>query len=256
MTKKLSQHTYFIASGKGGVGKSTVAVNLAVSVAKLGYQVGLFDADVYGPSIPIMTGLRRVSPNVRVDFEGKKFIVPFHKFGVHILSIGFFVEEAESVLWRGPMLHGILHKMIHGTEWPELDFLFIDLPPGTGDIPISLKQLLNVDGAVIVCTPQEVAVLDAAKAIHSLDQLQIPILGLIENMAGFAIPGTEQIYPIFGEGKAKQLAEKCSISFLGDIPLILAIREGGDQGYPSAYHQGQNDVGKYFCQIAHKFFGL
>ena len=250
--KRFSRVSYFVGSGKGGVGKSTVAVNLAVACAKQGFRVGILDADIYGPSIPIMTGLRRMSPHIAVDFEGKKQIIPFTKYGIHIISIGFFIEEAQSVLWRGPMLHGILKKMIHEVDWPELDFLFIDLPPGTGDVPLSMTQLLQVDGALIVSTPQAVATLDAWKAINAFDQLQIPVVGIIENMAGFAIPGTDQIAHIFGQGKAQELADKFMLPLLASIPLIPAIREGGDEGCPSAFHQGDRGAGNYFWELSQK----
>ncbi|HRD55158.1 MAG TPA: P-loop NTPase, partial [Parachlamydiaceae bacterium] len=170
------------------MGKSTVAVNLSVSLAKQGYLVGLLDADVYGPSIPIMLGLRRLSPREIQDNNGNSKLLPFSKFGIKAMSIGFFIEEAASVLWRGPMLHNALQKMIQDVEWGELDILIIDLPPGTGDVPISLSKLLKIEGAIIVSTPQEVAALDAKKAINALHLLDIPLLGIIENMAGFQVP--------------------------------------------------------------------
>lgn len=238
-------HTLFVGSGKGGVGKSTVSVNLAVALAQQGLRVGLLDADLYGPSIPIMFGLRRLSPRVIPDAEGRDRLIPFNKFGVKVISIGFFVEEARSVLWRGPMLHGALQKMLLEVEWGPLDLLLIDLPPGTGDIPISLSQLLKVDGALVVCTPQEVAILDAIKAINAFDQLQIPLLGLIENMAGFTTPDNHT-YHIFGKGKAEELAQRFSIPLLHSIPLLPSIGIGSDEGYPAACHQGNHDAGRHF----------
>jgi ATP-binding protein involved in chromosome partitioning len=248
---QLAKETYLIGSGKGGVGKSTVSVNLAVALAQMGYSVGLLDADVYGPSIPIMLGLRRLSPPIQKDENGCEKVIPFTKFGIKALSIGFFVEEARSVVWRGPMLHNALQKMIVEVEWGEPDLLLIDLPPGTGDIPISLAQLLHIDGAYIVCTPQEVAMLDAIKAINAFDQLSIRVLGVIENMSGFTIPGTNETYHIFGQGKAEELARRFELGFLGSIPLVPAIRRGGDEGYPSAFHKGDESVGDHFHRIAY-----
>lgn len=241
----------FIGSGKGGVGKSTLAVNLAVSLGQMGYSTALMDADLYGPSIPIMLGLRRLSPRVHIDGQGRERILPFTKFGIKSLSIGFFIEEAQSLLWRGPMLHGALQKMCTEVDWGELDYLLIDLPPGTGDVPISLSQLLPISGALIVCTPQEVAMLDAIKAINTFHQLNIPLFGIIENMAGFTIPETGETYHIFGQGKAEELAERFDTPLLGSIPLVPSIREGSDAGYPAAFHQADDNVGAFFRDIAH-----
>lgn len=246
----LAHKVIMVGSGKGGVGKSTVAVNLAVALAHQGLEVGLLDADVYGPSIPIMMGLRSLGPRLVLDSSGKQQIVPFSKFGVKVISIGFFLEEARSVMWRGPMLHGILQKMLNEVVWGELDLLLIDLPPGTGDVPLSLSQLLTIYGGIIVSTPQEVAVLDAIKAIHTFQQLNIPLLGIIENMAGFTPPGSQEIYPIFGTGKAQELAHRFNTPLLGSIPLIPAIRKGSDEGCPAAFHQGDENVGAYFRSLA------
>jgi ATP-binding protein involved in chromosome partitioning len=248
--QKISHKTFLIGSGKGGVGKSTVAVNLSIALAKQGFSVGLLDADIYGPSIPIMLGLRRLSPRVVPNAEGVSKILPFTKFGIRTISIGFFLDEAQSAMWRGPLLHTALQKMIKDIEWGDLDFLLIDLPPGTGDIPISISQLLTVDGAIIVCTPQEVAMVDAIKAINSFDQLSIPLVGIIENMAGFTVPETGEVHHIFGQGKAEELARRCNTRFLGSIPLLTAIRRGGDEGYPVAFHQGDDHSGHHFHQLA------
>lgn len=251
MTRKnLSRRTFAVGSGKGGVGKSTVAVNLAIALAQRGLSVGLLDADVYGPSIPIMLGLRQLSPRVVGAPNGREHVLPFTKFGIQVISIGFFLEEARSVLWRGPMLHNALSKMIGDVEWGELDILLIDLPPGTGDVLISLSQLLQIHGAIVVCTPQDVAVVDAIKAINAFDQLEIPLCGMIENMAGFTVPGTQETYHIFGQGKAQALAQRIDIDFLGSIPLIQEIRRGGDEGFPAAVHQGDNDAGFHFRTLA------
>ncbi len=247
---KISKNTLLVGSGKGGVGKSTVAVNLAVALGRLGLNVGLLDADVYGPSIPIMMGLRQLSPRLHPQEDGRELIVPFSKFGIKVMSIGFFIEEARSVVWRGPMLHATLSKMITEVYWGDLDVMIIDLPPGTGDIPISLSQILHVDGALVVCTPQEVAMLDAIKAINAFHQLEIPLVGVIENMAGFTVPGTQDTYHIFGRGKAQELANRFETELLGSVPLIPAIRRGGDEGYPAAYHQADDNVGVYFRDLA------
>lgn len=244
------KRTIVIGSGKGGVGKSTVAVNLAVALAQSGLQIGLLDADIYGPSIPIMMGLRRMGPRTQAKSDGQEIITPISKFGVKVLSIGFFLEEANALMWRGPMLHGVLQKMLQNAEWGELDLLLIDLPPGTGDVPMSLSQLLKIDGAIVVCTPQEVAILDAIKAINTFHQLEIPLLGLIENMSGFIVPSTGDLYHIFGEGKVQELSERFAVPILGSIPLLMAIRQGSDDGYPAAFHQGNENAGSYFGEIA------
>ncbi len=242
--------TFVIGSGKGGVGKSTISVNLAVALAQRGFSVGLLDADVYGPSIPIMLGLRRLGLKVEKFPNGQEKILPFTKFGIQVISIGFFMEEARSVIWRGPILHGVLQKMLYETAWGELDLMLIDLPPGTGDVQISLAQLLTIQGALVVCTPQEVAMLDAIKAINAFDHLNIPLVGVIENMAGFTIPETRQTYHIFGQGKAQELANRFNSPLLASIPLIPAIRQGGDEGYPSAFHQGDEQAGRSFHHLA------
>lgn len=238
---------YAIGSGKGGVGKSTLAVNLAIALAQKGFQVGLLDADIFGPSIPIMLGLRRLSPLVHRQADGSEEISPFTKFGIQVMSIGFFIEEARSLLWRGPAIHGMLKKMIENVTWGELDFLFIDLPPGTSDTLLSLSQLLPIKGSVVVCTPQEVAAADALKAINAFFQLDIPLIGIIENMAGFRIPETDQVYHIFGEGKAQELANRFKLPLLASIPLLPAIREGADYGQPFAFF-GKNQVDACFFE--------
>lgn len=241
----------FIGSGKGGVGKSTVAVNLAIALASSNHQVGLLDSDLYGPSIPAMMGLRNLTPRLLKGQNGEEKIIPFFKFGIKVLSIGFFLEEARSLVWRGPMLHGALEKMIQDVSWGELDYLLIDLPPGTGDIPISLAKLLSVAGAIVVTTPQEVAMLDAIKAINSFHQLKIPLIGIIENMAGFTVPETGETYHIFGQGKGVELALRFQTNLLGSIPLLEELRIGGDEGYPSACRQGSAQP--HFLQIKDAF---
>jgi ATP-binding protein involved in chromosome partitioning len=249
--KTPAKKIYLVGSGKGGVGKSTIALNFAISLAQENYTVGLLDADLYGPSIPIMTGLRNVSPRTSTE-GGSTRIIPFAKFGIHMISLGFFIEECRSILWRGPMLHGMLEKMIHEVLWSELDVLVIDLPPGTGDVPLSLSQLIQIEGVIVVTTPQDVAIVDVLKAIHSFDQLKIPLIGLVENMAGFVSPDTHQLSFPFGQGKGQQLAERLNIPFLGSIPFLLSVREGSDQGIPAAFLRNQ-ESSLIFRNLARNF---
>jgi len=248
--------TLAVGSGKGGVGKSTVTVNLGAALAKMGLSVGLLDADLYGPSIPIMTGLREMGPDTTVDGEGKRKFLPFEKFGLKIISLGFFLDESRSILWRGPMLHGMLQKMVSEVEWGELDLLLVDLPPGTGDVPLSLGQILKIDAALIVTTPQEVAMIDAVKAAGAFDQLKIPVIGVVENMAGFQVPETGETYPIFGEGKGEELSHKLGVPLLTSIPLLPAIRRGGDEGIPSAFHFGDEGAGEVFQSLGTKLISI
>lgn len=225
-----------VASGKGGVGKSTVTANLAVSLAKMGFEVGLLDADIYGPSQPLMFDVENEKP-LAIDFEGKSKMKPVSNYGVKLLSIGFFTEKDQAVIWRGPMAAKALNQMIFDAHWGELDFLIVDLPPGTGDIHLSIMQSLPITGAVVVSTPQEVALADARKGIAMFEQdtIQVPVLGIIENMSYFTpaeLP--ENKYYIFGEGGAKHLAERMGVTLLGEIPLVQSVREAGDVGRPAA----------------------
>lgn len=224
-----------VASGKGGVGKSTVAVNLALGLAQEGASVGLLDADIYGPSVPIMLGMRDERPKM-IDVEGKGMIVPLERYGIKAMSIGLLIDEKQAVIWRGPMASSALKQFITDVYWQELDYLVIDLPPGTGDVHLTLVQAVPVTGAVIVSTPQAVAAADARKAIMMFKQPQIniPILGVVENMAYFTpaeLPNNK--YYLFGKGGARQMAEQFDLPFLGEIPIVQAIREGGDKGIPA-----------------------
>lgn len=224
-----------VISGKGGVGKSTVSANLALALAQSGAKVGLMDADIYGPSVPIMFGVRGERPMMK-DVNSKGMIVPLKKYGISLISIGLLVDEKNAVVWRGPMASSAIRQFITDVDWGELDYLVIDMPPGTGDIHLTLMQTVPVTGVVIVTTPQNVALADAKKAIAMFGQAQInvPIIGLVENMAYFTpaeLP--ENKYYLFGKEGGKRLAEEYDLSFLGQIPLVQTIREGGDNGVPA-----------------------
>ena len=230
------KHIIGIASGKGGVGKSTVAVNLAVALARLGYKVGLADADVYGPSVPKMTATEGLVPDAVLEGE-KEVIMPMEKYGVKWMSIGYFAKPEQALIWRGPMACNALKQMILQVRWGELDFLLIDMPPGTGDIHISLVHDIPMEGAVIVSTPQDVALADVEKGVNMFrnDSVRKPIFGLIENMAWFTPEEhPDERYYIFGKGGAIRMAEKYNIPLLGQIPIVQSIREGGDNGEPAA----------------------
>ena len=223
-----------VVSGKGGVGKSTVAANLALALAQQGATVGLMDADIYGPSVPIMFGVRGQRP-LMMDVEGKDKIVPLEQYGIKLISIGLLVDEKSAVVWRGPMASSAIRQFVTDVHWGELDYLIIDMPPGTGDIHLTLVQTIPVTGAVVVTTPQDVALADAKKAIAMFGQAQInvPIIGLVENMAWFTpaeLP--ENKYYIFGKDGGKNLADQLDLNFLGQIPIVQSIREGGDKGVP------------------------
>lgn len=224
-----------VGSGKGGVGKSTIAVNLALGLAREGAAVGLLDADIHGPSIPMMLGIRDERPKM-MDVGGKGQIVPIECYGIKVMSIGLLIDEKQAVIWRGPQASSALRQFISDVAWGELDYLVVDLPPGTGDVQLTMVQTVPVTGAVIVSTPQAVAAADARKAITMFRQPQInvPVLGIIENMAYFTpeeLPDNK--YYIFGKGGARQMAEQFEVPFLGEVPLVQSIREGGDAGKPA-----------------------
>lgn len=225
-----------VASGKGGVGKSTVAVNLAIALARGGYRVGIIDADIYGPSIPKMFGLEDAKPS-GIKIDNKDYILPIEKFGVKVLSIGFFVDPKNALVWRGPMASGALKQLMLDTHWGEIDYLLVDLPPGTSDIHLTLVQTVAVTGAIVVSTPQDVALADARKgvAMFATPGIEVPVLGLVENMAWFTpeeLPNNK--YFIFGEGGCKKLAQELNLPLLGQIPLVQSVREAGDYGNPAA----------------------
>lgn len=243
-----------VGSGKGGVGKSMVAANLAVSLKNKGYRVGLMDADLYGPSIPTMFGLEGKRPEVRHVY-GKPKLVPLEQYGIHIVSIGFIVDPEQAVILRGPRLSGIIKQFVNECIWPELDFLIIDLPPGTGDIQLTLVQSIPITGAIIVTTPQKVATADAVKATNmfKLDSINIPILGFIENMSWFTpaeLPDNK--YFIFGKGGAQKLSEKYNTELLGQVPIIQDVRESSDSGKPGTLSEN-SEISGHFDKIVSSF---
>src|ERR1700712_2812124 len=240
-----------VASGKGGVGKSTVAVNLALGLAKTGAKVGLIDADIYGPSIPIMFGLESARPK-STQVDGKTRIEPIEKYGIKLLSIGFFTDPNQPVPWRGPMVSTAVKQLFNDADWGELDYLVVDLPPGTGDIHITVTQSFPVTGAVIVTTPQNVALADAKKGIgmFMMPAINVPLLGIVENMSYFSpaeLP--ENKYYIFGQGGGQNLATQLEVPFLGEIPLVKGISESGDAGVPVVLDE-QNPMSKAFIEMA------
>ncbi len=240
-----------VASGKGGVGKSTITANLAVSLAKMGFKVGVLDADIYGPSMPIMFDVENEKP-ISIEINGKSKMKPIESYEIKILSIGFFTSPSQAVIWRGPMAAKALNQMIFDADWGDLDFMLIDLPPGTGDIHLSIMQSMPITGAVIVSTPQAVALADARKGISMFmsESINVPVLGIIENMAYFTpeeLP--ENKYYIFGKEGAKNLAEDLQVPFLGEVPLVQSIREAGDYGRPAAL-QTASPLEKVFEEIA------
>jgi ATP-binding protein involved in chromosome partitioning len=239
------KHIVAIASGKGGVGKSTVSSNLAVAMAMRGLKVGLLDADVYGPSQPRMLGVsgRPSSPDGQT-------ILPLRNHGVTLMSLGLMMPDDEALIWRGPMLMGALQQMLSQVQWGQLDVLFVDLPPGTGDVQMTLSQKVSVTGAIIVSTPQDIALLDARKGIDMFNRMQVPLIGLIENMASFVCDGCQKVHHPFGHGGAKAEAEKQNMPFLGEIPLDLDIRIASDGGVPMVVSKPKSPQAKAFLDIA------
>lgn len=233
-----------IAAGKGGVGKSTAATSLAIALQRAGCKTGILDADVYGPSVPHLTGVR--GQVTKVDNK----IQPLDFNGIPLMSIGFMVPPGEAVIWRGPMLHSAVTTFMRDTDWGNLDYLIIDMPPGTGDIALSLSQMFPLTGAIIVCTPQEVALIDAVKAVGMFRKVKIPVIGLIENMSSFVCPDNGKEYDIFGKGGAKQYASEDNIEFLGEIPINIQLRERGDAGQMGANFDDPN-VAPYLEKIAY-----
>jgi len=238
------KHAIAVASGKGGVGKSTVAVNLAIAMQQGGARVGLLDCDIYGPSIPLMMGVRE-RPQITDDK-----LEPLTNFGIRLMSMGFLIDENSPVIWRGPMIMKTVQQFSHHVNWGELDYLVIDLPPGTGDTQISLCQTLPLSGVVMVTTPQEVALIDVRKAAAMFQKVNVPVLGIIENMSSFICPSDQKRYDIFGTGGGRREAERTGVPFLGEIPITMEIRQGGDQGLPVMVTAPDSIPGKAFVQIS------
>lgn len=243
------KHTLAIGSGKGGVGKSTVAVNLAVALTETGAGVGLLDADIYGPSIPALMGIREQPRS-----DGQK-ILPLERYGVRLMSIGFILPEGTPVIWRGPMIAGALQQFLRDVAWGELDYLLIDLPPGTGDIQLTLCQSIPLSGAVIVMTPQDVATEIGSKTLAMFRQLRVPILGIIENMSYFVCPHCGQPTEVFDRGGGKRTSERLGVPFLGEVPLDVEIRIGGDEGQPILIRDPESAIADAFRQVARNLAG-
>ncbi|MEP6706928.1 MAG: Mrp/NBP35 family ATP-binding protein [Pyrinomonadaceae bacterium] len=234
-----------VSSGKGGVGKSTVAVNLAVSLALDGARVGLMDADVYGPNVPIMLGASQARPEV----EGNK-LIPIEAYGVRLMSMAILQPGDKPLIVRGPILHGLVKQFLSDVKWGELDYLIVDMPPGTGDVQLSLAQLVPVQGAVLVTTPQEVALIDVRRALRMFETVAVPVLGIIENMSYFIAPDTGNRYNIFGEGGGQRLADEYGVPFLGSVPLGIEVREGGDKGVPVVVSTPESPQAQAFRHVA------
>ncbi|MBE2250877.1 MAG: Mrp/NBP35 family ATP-binding protein [Myxococcus sp.] len=241
------KNVVLVGAGKGGVGKSTVALNLACALAKHGAQVGLLDADFYGPSIPLMTGIKRKP----VSRDGKN-LDPLEAHGLKVMSIGFLIEADQALIWRGPMLQGALMQLVRDVNWGELDYLVLDLPPGTGDVPLTIAQQVRSSGAVLVTTPQDVALADVVRAKQMFDKLHVPVLGIVENMNQFICPHCNKGTHIFDVGGGRRAAEMMDVAFLGEVPLDLKIRQGGDRGIPVTVGYPESDETKAFMGIAGK----
>ena len=239
------KHVVAVASGKGGVGKSTTSCNLALGFAALGLKVGILDADIYGPSQPKLFGLRG-----KPRLVGPRMLEPLERFGVKVMSIGFLVEEDNAMVWRGPMVISAITQMLREVAWGELDILVVDLPPGTGDAQLTMSQQTPLSGAVIVSTPQDIALIDARRGIEMFKKVNVPLLGLIENMSSFCCPACNHLTPIFGHGGARLEAEKRGIPYLGEIPLHMAIRETSDDGRPIVATDPDGVHARHYIEIA------
>ena len=235
-----------VGAGKGGVGKTTVSVNLALALAKFGSRVGILDGDIYGPNVPIMMGL-----HTQLATDGKQ-IVPAEAYGVQVVSIGFLTSDDAPIIWRGPMLHGAIQQFFKEVAWKDLDYLIVDMPPGTGDVALSLSQTVPVVGAVVVTTPQQVSLADSRRAVRMYQKLNIPTLGMVENMSYYACPNCHHEADIFGHGGGEQLAQTMEVPFLGRLPIYQPIREGGDTGVPVVFAEPESVAGRAFMSLAER----
>jgi len=235
-----------VGAGKGGVGKTTVAVNLAIALAKCGGRVGMIDGDIYGPNVPMMLGIK-----TQLTTDGKK-IIPAEQYGIQVISMGFMTTEDSAVIWRGPMLHGAIQQFFREVRWDNLDYLIVDMPPGTGDVALSLSQTVPVAGSIVVTTPQQVSLADSRRAVRMYQKLNIPTLGIIENMSHFVCPNCHHEADIFGHGGGEQLAEQLGVAFIGRIPIYQPIREGGDNGVPLVISEPASVAAKAFIAAAER----
>ena len=243
-TPPVPRYIVAVASGKGGVGKTTTSVNIAVALARDGARVGLMDADIYGPNVPLMMGVDELPPLK----EGK--IVPAENFGVKVMSMGFLTKPGEAVIWRGPMLHGAVTKFLKEVLWGELDYLIVDLPPGTGDVQLSLAQVISLSGALVVTTPQDVALQDVQRAVAMFEKVKVPVLGIVENMSGFSCSHCGKVTDIFDKGGGVRAAEAFKVPFLGEVPLVPEVRAGSDNGHPLVLTHPDSPAAQAFIKVA------